>query len=113
MLALDKLQVVSVKDHFLDLFFRQHSWEERTVSQRVCRVHMLHRAGLAKRLCVGRHFFLENQEVHDLVEHCEWTRLLLPVAESCLRQHVCRLLRVNFKRLYAFSEHVDLLENSA
>ena len=66
-----------------------------------------------KRLCVGRHFLLQDQEVHYLVEHSQWACLCRAHAlHSRLDQLVSRLLCVDFERLDSLAEHINLAEDA-
>jgi len=70
LLLLNVVKVFGVEDHFLDFLFGQEAWEKVTGAERVGGAHSSLVVG-AESLCIGRHLFLEHEEVHDLVVHGE------------------------------------------
>ena len=99
-----------VKDYFLDLCFRKETWEEVACPERVSSLVDILIATL-KSLGISRHLLLEDQEVHDLMEHRDGIRALRETLHALLLQLVGCLFCVHFERLHAFAEHVDFFED--
>ena len=108
LLLLEVLHIALVENDFLDLFFWQEAREEagRGISGR----ELWQVSAVAhERLRVCSHLILEHEEVHDLMEHCEGTRLRSKPSLAHLRQLARRLLCVYFERSDSLPEHAYLL----
>jgi len=111
LLFLDVVKIVSVEDDFLYFFLRQETWEKVIASERIGQINStLIVCGVS--FCIGRHLFLQHQEVHDLVKHCKRGRALRNSLNAGFLKHIGRLLSVHFEWLDALSEHINLLKDA-
>ena len=110
LLPLDVLKVVLIEYNLLDFLLREQAREEVA---RLQRVRLVHGRGCsrAERLRISRHLLLQDEEVHDLVEHRQRARPLGAAHKSSLGKLIGRLLCVDFQRFDALSEHVYFFQN--
>ena len=109
-LILDVVQVVIIKDYFLNLFLWQYCGIVLCIFHffSTCLNYVLHQHVLL----VDWHLFLKHEEVHHLVEHGQtvfgWkTRTL-----SSFSHLISRLFCIYFKRLDSFTEITNFFINT-
>ena len=109
-LVRDVVEVVLIEDNFLNLFLGQQRREEiGALNVAVVIAHMI----CSKCFSISCHLFLQDQKVHDLVEHCQRGRFVGAARVASFCKLVSCLFSIHFEWFNTASEHVNFFENAS